>query len=55
MVLLSFRPTEVILTHEKTVETRSEAEFLKIFLEDVKKTSVVVKLDRPQLQRWLLF
>ena len=41
--LSSFRPTEVILTHERKV------------LEDVKITSVGLKLDRPQLQHWLLF
>ena len=39
----SFRPTEVILIHER------------IFLEGVKITSVCLKLDRPQLQHWLLF
>ena len=42
--LSSFRPTEVVLTHERRV----------IFLECVKTTSVGLKLDRPQLQHWLL-
>ena len=37
--LSSFKPTEVFL----------------IFLECVKITSVGLKLDRPQLQYWLLF
>ena len=48
--LSSFRPTEVILTHEKKVRF-----VFLIFLEGVTITSVGQKLDRPQLQHWLLF
>ena len=35
-------------TRKKSLETRSEAECVKI-------TPVGLKLDRPQLQHWLLF
>ena len=38
---------------KESLETRSEV-FL-IFLASVKITSVGLKLDRPQLQHWLLF
>ena len=41
-------------TREKSLEARSEAECF-YFLECVRITSVGLKLDRPQLQHWLLF
>ena len=43
----SFRPTETILTQERKV-WKQEAKCIKI-------ASVGLKLDRPQLQHWLLF
>ena len=41
---------------DQRIETRSKAECMFLnFLEGVKITSVGLKLDRPQLQHWLLF
>ena len=53
--LSSFRPTEVILTHERKVYKHEAKLSVSNFLERVKITSVGLKLDRPQLQHWLLF
>ena len=54
--LSSFRPTEAIFWHtkEKFRNTKRSWVFL-IFSECVKIASVGLKLDRPQLQHWLLF
>ena len=46
---------EVILTHERKVQKHEAKLSVVIFLECVKITSVGLKLDRPQLQHWLLF
>ena len=53
--LSSFRPTEIILTHERNVQKGEAMLNVSNFLEGLKKTSVTLKLDRPQLQNWLLF
>ena len=53
--LSSFRPTEVILTHERKVRNTKRGRVFRIFLECIKMTSTGVELDRPQLQQWLSF
>ena len=52
--LSSFRPTEAILTHEKKFRNTKPSWVFLIFLNYVKIASVGLKLDRPQLQHWLL-
>ena len=53
--LLSFTPTEVILTHKRKVKKHKAKLSVSNFFEYVKITSVGLKLDRPQLEHWLLF
>ena len=53
--LSSFRPTEVILTHQRKVQKHEANLSVSNFSGGVKITSIGLKLDRPQLQHWLLF
>ena len=54
--LSSFRSTGVVFTHErKKFRNMKRSCVSLIFLKCVKITSVSLKLDRPQLQHWLLF
>ena len=53
--LSSFTPTEVILTHERKFRNTKQSLVFLVFFECVKIMAVGLKLDRPQLQHWLLF
>ena len=53
--LSSFRPADDILTHETKVWKHEAKLSVCNFFKRVKIISVGLKLDRPQLQHWLLF
>ena len=53
--LSSFRPAESILTHERKVQKHEAKLSVSNLFKCVKIASVGLKLDRPQLQHWLLF